>query len=778
MVFPADTKWRDWVMLLLGQASKHWGGAGFILVPFDPTTGQPDPEFAPIVRSYDPDHVLALDLPFSMFEEWYPKRIRFANEPDEAKRKELILNAHMEYRDRFAHFARDRVASWCSPLRMSRYGTKEGQPLEVTRSLSLREPDRYTMREITPAPPRDGTAWLAASPGWRSDLGLLAAMRVGVTDAQTDARPEPGSETIGWLIRPIGNRRPQSLIWNADEHSAPDPNDLQTWFESGQDLIQTSRGHTRDAIITVVGDTAKDFALALAYDRTFARGVWVPKALVKDRDTFRGWIRPALQTSVYDVERSADFLVITSSSENDQTLQTLADDIRQLDMGLTINGEPIDLVGRDDTVQVRKPNSGRRSLTLLVNERIIAPSINLPVESTGDGSKIAVTGIETSMPTNLIFDEASGQVPYWFVDVSINRLYTPAGRDLPSDALAVDDGPLPEVNIRSSKDGFSFSPSSMGFVSSGALFTSRIGRPRLKILSMRAWVEARAERAGLRVKLSSAGRRAHLLGSRLGGREALIELMKPDVVRLLRGFAPLGRAQVPDERDTERFVPNRDPFLTFAAMQRFVADQARLTEIVDRLATSRLLRRGMALGCQECGRASFVGIDSIGREFECPQCGTLNALVADRWRDGSGEPRWFYDLHPTAREMLKENGEVPLLAADRLRTKARRYADTAELLFWDGDHPFAEIDLIANADDELLVVEAKSASGYGTQKQARQQVAKLSRVADVLQADRLVLATTQSAWDASDVALAESAAARAQPTPLAVDVLTDLGSST
>jgi hypothetical protein len=52
----------------------------------------------------------------------------------------------------------------------------------------------------------------------------------------------------------------------------------------------------------------------------------------------------------------------------------------------------------------------------------------------------------------------------------------------------------------------------------------------------------------------------------------------------------------------------------------------------------------------------------------------------ERWRTGTEEPSWSYDLHPKARELFREHGDVPLLAAAQLITAARDsggYADGA-----------------------------------------------------------------------------------------------------
>ena len=189
-------------------------------------------------------------------------------------------------------------------------------------------------------------------------------------------------------------------------------------------------------------------------------------------------------------------------------------------------------------------------------------------------------------------------------------------------------------------------------------------------------------------------------------------------------------------------------YLTFTGMLKFAGEgisPAALRDGVDGLAARGVVRRGLVLGCGTCGRPSFIAVGNLAQVNQCPRCGAANELAQTQWRDPVEEPTWYYDLHPVARELLADHGEVPLLLSRHLRSTSRRYDDVPELELRDASgNPVAEADLIAVGDDEVIVAEAKSNDALGrSTKEVKRAAAKRVRLADVLRADQIVLATTQ-----------------------------------
>jgi hypothetical protein len=220
-------------------------------------------------------------------------------------------------------------------------------------------------------------------------------------------------------------------------------------------------------------------------------------------------------------------------------------------------------------------------------------------------------------------------------------------------------------------------------------------------------------------------------------------------------------------------VPGLDPYLTFIAIDRLLpGTEADTIALLDELVSTRLMRRGLVLDCAECGRPSFVAAERLGQQFECPQCAAMNDLVSRRWKEKRSEPRWFYDLYATFRELLEKHGDVVLLAAARMQRSSQTYADTPELEFFDlvTGKPVAEVDVIANVNRELVLIEAKSNGRFNSKSVRVEQTAKLLRVARALRADRIVLATTLDSWNQTDVSHMTSEGAKQEPFPIAVKV--------
>lgn len=768
ILFPDDEHWRDWAMRALEVASEYWGGGGFILVPHDARTGEPLSSFAEIVRSYDPDHVVTLKIRVSEFESWYPGSISVQADSEE-ERAELIRNVHHEIASPASERARAVVASWCSPLRRTRsLRDVPAHQHETQNSIRMVDRRERLSQGLPVAPPLTAPVF-AASSEWRSDMGLFAAARAGVVKDEGQERPEPGTDILEWGILREGDA-PASLLYIPVAEPS-DTDDVSTMFSAQPGLMQVSRGYVQDMAAVVVGDTGADFALALAYDRILGRGIWVTPEMLDEPDSLFN-LRSSLWWLTSRLEQHAAHLTVSSSSLDEAAVSSAAEQLQRPNYEFERLGRHREIVDESSTVQVRAPRLGS-GFTELVLEEHIGTSLVVPMAVLEDGTLEATTGLESPVPSSLMYPVGSGMVPYWYVDVAFGRASAPHARDLPASVLlAVSKGRYPEVNLRASKEGTSFNPSSMGFVSSASLLPGRLGRPHLRVLSMRTWVEGMANLSGMGVRVSHPGRQSELVSRRLGSRDAFLDLISTSALPLLRAFVPHEKAP---KRELGEVVIGLDPYLSFDKMSSLLGSDDTTLELVDTLSAARLLRRGLVLGCHDCGRPSFVDADRIGQHYECPQCAASNALTSARWRQGN-EPTWYYDLYAPFRDLLRNHGDIPALAAVRLRRESRRYADVPELEFFDLEtkKPVAEIDLIASTGDEVVLVEAK-VKGAFPQRARGVQTKKLLRVAQALRADRVALATSQSAWNIADIAHLQHEAERVQPFPLSGSAITNLG---
>ena len=170
-----------------------------------------------------------------------------------------------------------------------------------------------------------------------------------------------------------------------------------------------------------------------------------------------------------------------------------------------------------------------------------------------------------------------------------------------------------------------------------------------------------------------------------------------------------------------------------------------------RLVRAGILHRGLIVDCAECAHVAFVPVENVATTIRCQRCRADNYLTRARWRQPDDEPRWYYDLHPTARAFLESsgNGHVPLLLSRHLRTRSQwGFTDAPEFELLKNGKPVAEIDLLALADRRLISAEAITTNALGKNRTERMDAArKRVLAAKLLMADQIILATTENSWE-------------------------------
>ena len=597
-------------------------------------------------------------------------------------------------------------------------------------------------------------------------------MTLGVAPNEQEGRPEPSENSLRWLLD-RDKYQPGVELQTTPFEEGSSPKSL---FSADQGLDEVFRGHTPFVGAVVIGDTAADFALALAYDRMLGFGIWVGPEL---QETWQQVTRPTLHRRFLWLRRSAKKLSVLSCSMSDEEVSDLTTELRQspFDHELKIGHEKVRTQDRDQLLVSERPTLGGGLKQFVIDEHI-GTQVALPAVKTPDGSLEALTGLESPVPNKLLTGGTAGTpLPFWYVDASFDEDPAPRGRDVRNDVLQNSPGPHPEVNIRASRDGVTFSPESVGFIPAGAVLSARLGRPRIRQLSMLAWTRAMVAPHGLDVRLSAAGRKTEHIRTRAGDRTELLALAEPQTLGLLRRFVTREKTPKRAERANKDIVVlSHEPYLSFNAIKEAtpLMESNQRLDLVDKLIVSRLLRRGLILDCAECGRPSFIDAGALGATFTCPQCAASNDLVSQRWKRSSEEPTWFYDLYAGLRDLLDANGDVVLLAARELNQQSRSYVDATELEFVDQDgKAIAEIDLVACVNGQVVIVEAKSSAKFGSGR--GKQTDKLCKIASHLLADKIVLATNQSNWSETDVLHVRQEAARLGPFAIDVEVMAGLG---
>jgi hypothetical protein len=552
-------------------------------------------------------------------------------------------------------------------------------------------------------------------------------------------------------------------------------------------LVSVGTGaRSREPVLLVVGESANDFAAALAWDRLYGRAVWVPSDWSPVGDDQDAVDRQLLfhASIIGPAAYRGHKVLVGSVSAADEKVSQVVQALH--DAGAAL-GEGAAEQRRKHTEAVVAGQISFRPVGVLHWAVIdqFDQQYALPVNRDDEGGIVLVAPPPVPVITHpdLSRCESLG----WQIDLDSWPSSMPRGRGLDGQALVAPGEDEHLTWVRSGRDGISYESHRYNFVAAGTPRLSQLARPRLRELGLREWAAHIAEQQGKSIELSDAGRRVEILRRLWGNREDLAATLAGPLLPVLRAFLVKAKATTdayPNQEGVVLLSGAREGYLTFNGMARLGGreeDPAGLRRDIDRLLALRVLRRGMILDCGECERPAFIDVNELAQINTCPRCGARNELSQTRWRQPADEPTWFYDLHPAARELLAQNGEVPLLLPHHLRGKSRRYADAPELELHDRvtGGPVAEADLVALDDDDLVTAEAKTTTAlWGTPKEIRRAAAKRVTLAALLHADQIVLATTLPKWDHSSVSALRNAVTGYRwpgERPPAIRIVTGLG---
>jgi hypothetical protein len=787
VVFDGGHDWHYWVRLAIYAISQVWGGAGFILIPHQ--NGEVAPSLLQAASAYDPDHVALLRVTVRHLELARPGELPLVLDGQRVTgpaRQQLIEQMGDQLLDDpQGEQARQVVAEVCSPYR---HRTMTGGTWIEELSALNTDGTGSRLAPVSGLEGLPGGSRLAAPAGWGGPFGLAVAARCGAL-----VEPVPGGHSpmgdderldlIRWLLSD-GSRGapPYSVVWHPAAAAAVLPAELGTafdWGRHGLTVIQRGFAPSVPALL-VAGNEAADFALALAWDRLYSRSLWLPSEWWPDLDVSTSemtTIRLLLDDFGSDPTSPDAQVHLTTTSLGAEMMTKLAS---ALDSPLIQSPGP---AGQPARVVVEEPRFDRSGVRLLAVAGQFDQQFTVPVRTDGNG---VVMMMPSPAPAVEDPDLAQSAGLRWHVDLELLSTTMPRGRGLDGQALFAPGENVHLTNVRSGRDGISYDAGRFDLVLAGTAPLSRLARPRLREPGLAEWARLLAGQSGLSFELSPAGRRAETLRKMWDGRKDFAAAMTGQLLPVLRAFQPAhaqSSAAYPRDEGVVLLNGVREGYLTFAGMVKFAGEgisASALRDGVDGLAARGLVRRGLVLGCSLCGRPSFIAIGNLAQVNQCSRCGAVSDLTQKQWRLPVEEPSWFYDLHPVARELLTDHGEIPLLLSRHLRSTSRRYDDAPELELRDASGtPVAEADLVAVSDDDVIVAEAKSNNALGANtKEMRRAAAKRVRLADVLRADQIILATTEPGWSGSSITeIGRAVTGRTWPAGLrpAIRLITGLG---
>jgi hypothetical protein len=744
--------WQSLLALALSAASNIWGGYGFIYIPH--RAGKIHPALARALRAYDPDYLVNLGFTYGDLEAMAPGWIgdNIGNVPTEKDGYAAFLE-RISNDEAVAIYDDDGPGSeLCSPYR------------EHHRHLKM-----HMLSERQTHPLLKWSEFVGTRPafvvpdGLDSLLTLALGKRAGFTSKPTLPL---GAEADG-----CDDRLPSDYVRYALSLSKPRRAGAATgelaglstaWDFSQTGLMHVMRARPDTRPTAVIGSTAEDFALATALDRMFGSAIWIPAEWGHD-EQLRSYVYLAFGSLSSDSWNSGDRPIVTSVSLSPSELQAVVS-ARWPEKPLMWdeNKQPIAVSDNSPELLPAESLDLHFPLHLACGPGDYDRSLTLPTRADGNGGFEFVFPLPAETPSHE--DLRRPQRPFWEVDVDIDRVAIPPGRNLTGASMLADAERDPATVLRSGRDGISFNPSSMFLVRTGATLTQSIAKPRLHALGLREWIARLCEQhePDMAITLSQAGRRAMILTRLWGSRSAVArDLFALD--DFLREFKPMGLSDndAYEEGDGVRLTPT-EGYLTLRAAGRTLPGLAP-TEVRTRLndlLRTNVLQRGLIVPCSECERRAFYRIELVGESNRCARCGASAYVTVARRSVQDGEPEWYYDLHGAVRELLEQNGDIPFLAGRALAAGARAFDEVAELDFLrPGEEP-DEIDVVALVDGTLVLGEAKCVSHLGTRRAVNKSIAKLIRISDLLGADEILLATTAPGpWKATDTELLTQAIA-------------------
>jgi len=364
-----------------------------------------------------------------------------------------------------------------------------------------------------------------------------------------------------------------------------------------------------------------------------------------------------------------------------------------------------------------------------------------------------------------------------------------AHHSITGDSLVAADQNPHETFVRAGGAGITFESGRWDWVSSGASRFGQLAQPKLRWPGLLNMLKLVAASTGYEVRASHAGKVGRIAADLWQGRDYLTEDLTGMHRQLLDAFVDNKKGNGPIEAgpgitpEDQRLMIHGACLAPFNALTRIAGSSMTPPEIrrwLDRRIETGAIRMGLILGCGVCPWVDFYRIDHFGTRFECKRCGSQNALTHERWRTPESAPRWYYDLHPTAREFIDQNGDVPVLAVRQFAgwQRATDIEFELELVKVGADKPTTEIDFALMTREGLVLGEAKR-PGRLDGKSERERIrdaGKLIEAARILAAREICFASATSWTPASRKAIQQ--AVTNSPSQVTVSLLEKLAEET
>ena len=717
--------WRVLFRLAVRCQNSAWGGAGNLLLPMPPGDAAEDELFWRLVDAQDADAFLVQDITAADLSLLAPDEYQRRHTEAQTALAEVFDEPELGSQVS-ENLARQRMTGVQIPTELQQLLVSRVVPLSHDGQLPLfggtsADPPGWPFVPVEKLRPLPDELWVV--PDWPDENRALmgALVRGDISTRLRDALAGAGV-TISPATGVAGER----------------PNPVRSWSTAVEDRFQKSprqisllglgqysrAGAPLPEPVICIGDDAWDFAFAYALERMGPGARWVPASAASDQLALH-----VLTTFIMQARQRYGSTVHVCSVSNGDAAAALKVAVEAHGQGLQLHlAEPLDLVPRSPARLYERDRIGFSQAVMVHGGR--TPALPTPIPR----------NVEAETPDQMT----------WMTDVSVEDWVSLRHSGL---AAAVLDHPFPDM-VRCGRDGVAYlGPGAMAFRAI-ALETQAV-RPKLSPLSLLEQVQAVLSAAGWRAELSDKGIYAQQSLDIFGGLGGLLTALGEDRARLLTVFTV-------DDADAPGWkLSDSRRYLTFEELDAVTRGP---DSVIVELEAAGALNRGLVLACSRCRAKSFYFLTDVGDAFTCTRCKLNQPLTQASWMVGN-EPPWRYGLAEVLFQFLRHDGDLPLLAAERLRqdiSAGRTLGDqrmapfASEVDVFSPDGARSELDIVIADGHELWVGEATGAPRLETTNASELlRLERLRAVADVLSA-RGVLLVNGGSWNRGTIGRANA----------------------
>lgn len=739
-----DHEWQRTCIRVIEYLSQVWGGAHSLIVPTDGKSI--DDCFWELLSSFDPDVIFHYRTTgHDLFQAREPSFCALVD-------RRMKEAAEMGLSQDQVEGVRDNLLQ--SPIDD---GFVISEELTAQIRLRLAPFDYEDLYRINSISARDKPLYPLTYLGDMFPAILIAPDHI--TDIRNDAPPNISTPPVLWLLAECGiasEKYQKELEQDCNMQIAPKLLANTSEYELIEIGVQPGRhfneyspfalsriglkGVRSSAVrlhliasVLVVGDTAKDFCLYYGLSRLQGRAAWVPS-----------WFFPTdtadplgrLATLVRMLHRRAqrennNQFTVMSVSRPVRELQPIADGIRNRVSMVSTSAEDA-----NNSQYIRELVA--HPLVWYISGGVEQITSQMVVDDHLPGT------FESPAPS--IFTQINPQKHRWLVELTYWERMTPRhpalGRKMIFGANVSDP--------RAGSHGATYQ--CPGILVMGEDMEFQVLRPSVVFPDAEAIFRAALNFAGLECRVSDKGAYAQASIDKFGGLEQIgMAFRHAFLSALLKKYRDKTR---PGTNVFDDGVVLRDQrrYLNFACIKNILGNIDFAKRTIDEYIAKGILYRGFVFKCRRCADCSWFSVEELTQTFTCRRCGTQQQYVESSWYHPD-EPSWFYKLDEIVYQMLANDGHVSILALDKLRRDSIRdfqFAPELQIRPKGADAWEIEIDICCISAGHMQIGEAKSVESLGSvNKNATVVASRYRRLAEKINASKVVFATMAAAWESS-----------------------------